>query len=415
MQNNPSWGREKIAHYMVEHFQCCADSGKPYTYAGLITLYRSILDKGIVMKPSNTVADQSNDDLYFEYEGQAKIRNVEEAIIFSKADLSIWEVDRQLFNSWETTLNTDKGIKQVTNVQVKLWFKKKKYTLDQFKADMMKEFSKIRIPKVAPKKQKEGYLLEIDMFDSHIGKLAIEEETGDPYNLKIAEERHFKALSSILDKTKGEKIEKILFPIGNDWLHIDNMNHMTTGGTKQDVDGKWQQVWMAGRRILVESILMLKQIAPVEIPRVPSNHDFENMFYMADLLKVMFEKDKFVTIDNSPKTRKYYKFGKCGIAYTHSNEEKLSLIPLLVLNETRKIWGDVDFIEVHLGHIHTKRDIKFLTADEQTSVTLRFLRSLSSADAWHYKKGYTGNLKGCESFYWDKEHGLVKNFFENIA
>ena len=357
-------------------------------------------------------SDSKEDELFIEITGQHPIKNIDDAIKHSKVDLDKWEIERHIFNSWETSMNTDKGVRQVTNIQVKLWFRLKRYSLEEFRNDLLKAVNSAKLQTPVYKKQSSGVLLEIDIFDSHIGKLSVQSETGENYNMKIAEERHFTALEKLLNNCT-DKVEKILYPIGNDWLHIDDMKNMTTGGTAQDVSARWHEIWIAGRRILIESILRLRQIAPVEVIRVPANHDFENMFYMGDLLQCYFDKDKHVNVDNSPKTRKYYTYGKNGICFTHGNEEKASDLPLIVMRETQKEWGHVEFIEIHTGHFHGLKNTKYLSANEQTGITTRALRSLSSTDAWHYKKGYVKNLKGCEAFVWDKDHGLVNNLFVN--
>lgn len=260
-----------------------------------------------------------------------------------------------------------------------------------------------------------GKLLEIDIFDPHFGKLAWGKETGEDYDIDIAEERYMTALSSLLQKASAfEKIDKILFPIGNDLMHTDTVTKTTTAGTPQDVDTRWQKMWLKTRAAVMRGIVMATEVAPVDIVIVPSNHDFQSIFYLGDLLECYYEKNKNITVDNQPKARKYYRYGKCGIGFTHGNEENIKELPMILLRENQKEWSHVEYMEWHIGHWHKKKQLQFVTADDNKGITLRYLRSLSGADAWHYIKGYIGSIKGAESFIWDKEYGITANFMHNL-
>ena len=89
------------------------------------------------------------------------------------------------------------------------------------------------------KKDINSHLLVINPADIHIGKYSNDNETGDGYDIDTAVERVIEGINGILWKTKSFNIDKILFCLGNDILHIDNVYNTTTKGTSQDVDGKW--------------------------------------------------------------------------------------------------------------------------------------------------------------------------------
>lgn len=287
----------------------------------------------------------------------------------------------------------------------------------EFKNDLIAEIKSIShfVPLKKVNQKQGGKLLEIDIFDPHFGKLAWGKETGEDYDIDIAEERYMTALSSLLQKASAtERIEKILFPIGNDLMHTDTITKTTTAGTPQDVDTRWQKMWLRTRSAIMRGITMATEVAPVEIVIVPSNHDFQTIFYLGDLLECYYEKNKNISVDNSPKTRKYYRFGKCGIGFTHGNEENHKDLAMIMLREMQKDWAHVEFMEWHLGHFHKQMQMQYKHTDDYKGVTMRLLRSLSAADAWHYLKGYIGTIKGAESFMWDKDYGLVNHAMHNL-
>jgi hypothetical protein len=364
--------------------------------------------------------DEQEDTALFAYKGDANIKNLNDAIKFSKVDLDVWEIERHTFNTWTTTLKDNKNKPvQKWNVQVKVWFKKKTTTITQkfkdLQDDFILELKKIR--PVAPyrfQKFKEEIALELDIFDPHFGKLAWREETGEDYDLKITEDRYDKAIADLLSKVKGFNISRIIYPIGNDYFHYDNLNGTTTSGTSQNIDGRWQKMWRVGRHVALRTIKKLSLIAPVDVIIVPSNHDFETIYKFGDLLECYFEKDKNINVDNKPTSRKYYKWGKCGLGYTHGNEEKHTDLPLLMMREMQKHWSNVEFMEWHCGHFHKSKKMNFVEMDEYKGIVVRFLKSLSGTDAWHAKRGYTKGIKGAECFLWHKDQGLIGNFSTNI-
>ena len=113
-------------------------------------------------------------------------------------------------------------------------------SFDEMRAKFITEMSEYSpaYKKVKRKDITDKHLLVIDIADLHIGKLADKSETGDSYNSDIGVKRALEGVNGILSKAKGFPIDKILFIIGNDVLHIDNANKSTSAGTTQDVDGK---------------------------------------------------------------------------------------------------------------------------------------------------------------------------------
>ena len=355
--------------------------------------------------------DVSDNSATFEYKGTQRITNLQEALTFSKVDLNEWEVERHVFNSWEVTMKgkTDNVITS-TNYQVKIWFRRPQKSLQVFKSELLDSIKAISPAiKTYSHHKSDGVLLEIDIFDPHFGKLAWEPETGEDYDLAIAEERYFNAVYDLLEKASNYKIKKILYPIGNDFFHYDNLQITTTGGTRQDSDSRWQKMFRKGSEVAIKTADILSKVAPVDILHCPSNHDEQTGFYLAEVMGAYFRNNTNVHVDNSVKVRKYYRFGKCGIGFAHGHNEKHADLPLIMMRETQKEWHDVEFREWHLGHYHTKRNVKYLAFDSHKGIEVRILRSLSAPDAWHYAKGYVQGLKGAEAFIWDAEHGNIAN------
>lgn len=251
------------------------------------------------------------------------------------------------------------------------------------------------------------HLLVINPADIHIGKYAKELETGNGYDCETAVERVLEGIQGLLEKSAGFGIEKVLFCIGNDILHIDNVYNQTTAGTRQDVDGKWWEHFEIALMLYVKCIEMLRQIAPVDVLHSMSNHDYQSGFHLAHALKSWFRKDDDVDFDISVAHRKYYQYGNNLIGLEHGDGAKMVNLPLLMAQEQPKMWAETKYRYFYLHHLHHKVKHKWLDAKDYVGVTVEYLRSPSGTDSWHSRKGFTGVPKAVEGFLHEKNSGQV--------
>ena len=251
------------------------------------------------------------------------------------------------------------------------------------------------------------HLLVINPADIHIGKLAVEIETKDEYNTNIACKRVINGIVGIIQKAQGFSINKILFCIGNDVLHIDNVYNTTTAGTPQDANGKWWQHFEIALELYVRCVELLRTIAKVDIIHCMSNHDYQSGFHLAHALKSWFRNTEDVKFDISVNHRKYYKYGKNLIGLEHGDGAKMDNLPLLMAQEKPKEWAVTNYRYWYLHHIHHKVKHKWRDAKDFIGVTVEYLRSPSGTDSWHNRKGFTGVPKAVEGFIHHKENGQI--------
>ncbi len=260
-------------------------------------------------------------------------------------------------------------------------------------------------PKI--QRTKGNHLLVINPADVHIGKLAVALETGDEYNTKIATERVLEGITGLIAKSKGFSIERVLFCIGNDILHIDNVYNTTTAGTPQDANGKWWQHFELALDVYVKCVEILRQIAPVDVIHSMSNHDYQSGFHLAHALKSWFRNTKDVTFDISVAHRKYYKYGTNLIGLEHGDGAKMSNLPLLMAQERSVEWSETKYRYWYLHHLHHKVKHKWLDAKDYIGVTVEYMRSPSGTDSWHNRKGFTGVQKAVEGFIHERNSGQI--------
>lgn len=352
-------------------------------------------------------------------EESERILTVNDLLEAHSISMDEWDISKQYVNSWENVSKNSDGDPVVTPLyQVKVVLDKKQSVedLQNIRNEFIDDLKKIspNIKQYKYKKDKSSKLLQLNLFDLHLGKVAWFDEVGYDYNLDIAEKIFNDSISYFCNLSQNFSIDKILLPIGNDFFNSDTSHpiNSTTAGTPQEESNRWQEVFRRGRILIVNNVNKLSKIAPVHIVMVPGNHDYERNFFLGDSLEGWFHNNKNVYVDNRPNPRKYFKYESVLIGFTHGNNEKIQNLPLIMAQESKE-WSDSKWREFHIGHWHGKKDIKYLSTDEYNGVRVRYMGSLSATDSWHHKKGYIGNNKTAEAFVWDKVDGLVANFYYN--
>ena len=349
----------------------------------------------------------------------SQVRTVDEALAKAEIDLNIWEVEKAVINSWPTVIkNATKRPEQIMNWQVKVTLRRRapRFVQDGIKC-LLSDFAKAR-PKIRAQKRKtttDSHLLELSLFDAHFGKLCWGEETGQSYDLKIAEKVFTEAVQRLLSRVPDCNFDRIVLPIGNDFFQANNWVSTTAKGTLVDsVDDRMQRVFRVGAAALTKTILLCSERCPVEVLWVPGNHDPETSWYLVEWLSAYFRKDANIKFDAGPSPRKYIEFGCNLIGFTHGNEEKHADLPLIMATEHPR-WSALPCREIHVGHFHKKRETSFLSTDEHNGVRVRVLPSLSGTDAWHFRKGYVSNRRAAEAHVWSAAEGHVGYFSSNVV
>lgn len=349
-----------------------------------------------------------------------EIRTLEELITNCKIDTTIWKIDKYIQNYWGNEGNP--------HWQVKAFLSKKTIDTDPQlqKEFLLKEIMKaanIRnktMPKWASNYHKKAtQLLEISIPDLHIGKLGWAPESGEDYDIDIALGRYRESVKKLLSRVNISNVERILLPIGNDLIQVDNETGTTTAGTAVDIDGRFPKMVRAAKALLIETIDELKMVAPVDVIIVRGNHDYQTTFMLGEILDAWYHGDDAVNVDNTPRSRKYYQYGSVGIQYTHGDKEKHADLGGLFAHEQPHLWAATEFRFCKLGHNHkTKKTNKptfqdVVTKDTYTGFQVEILPSLSGPDEWHSVNGYVG-LKQAKAFLYDKEEGEIGEFTTTV-
>lgn len=357
------------------------------------------------------VHSQNGDNLNITINTEYEIKTLDALLKACEVDTTKWKVLSWQSKKWDVG---GKNKKQLFSVSAKFEAINLENSLELQKDLLLKElFNK------APKTQKTTYsvakelikdnLLELALFDVHFGKLAHFDEVGEDYDLKIACKRYKEAIKSLISRVNVDSVERILLPVGQDLINIDNLTGTTTGGTPQDTDSRFHKIVKVVKTVLIETIDELVTIAPVDVIITVGNHDEQTTFMIGEMLDAYYHNSADVNIFNCATLRKYYEYGVNSIMFTHGNREKFQELGMIFAAENPKLWAKTEQRFIQMGHFHHNKKVTTLHAQEFQGFQIQILPSLSGSDAWHKGKGYQ-SMKQAKAFLFNKKDGIIGEF-----
>ncbi len=252
-----------------------------------------------------------------------------------------------------------------------------------------------------PVAAKSQLLCTIPMGDPHFGMYAYAAETGDDFDLKIADRITRGAVDRLIDAAP-EADTCIIENLG-DFFHADDSKNRTPqSGHALDVDTRYALVVQVGLKALVYCINRAREKFPNVIYRGnPGNHDPHAALMLSLCLSAYFDGVEGVTIDLSPAAYWYCRGGKVLLGTCHGDGAKHGDLPLLMATDVPEDWGASKFRHWHVGHVH------HWTGKEHPGCVVETFRTLAGRDAWHAGKGYRAG-RDMHLIVYHKEFGEVE-------
>jgi hypothetical protein len=401
---------------------------KPLRKYPLATLFKEVEASAVAAKSKEvpeavTVKPEGNEGLYVECDSKGKVRTVEDAIKKAGVDMTRWDVKDFLVNSWEMGAVIDGKMLSHPLWQVKVWFKAKRgWNPTEFR-NLLVEDLRTLAPAYTPvvySPTRGTVLAGMFIFDSHFGKLAWRPESGADYDLSICRDRYMAAGRDLYSRAAREGIDRYLYVVGQDFFHTDQGRHMmTTAGTLQDCDGRWQKAFRVGTQCSVTLTEEMAQIAPVTILVVPGNHDAEKSFCLGDLLAARFHKSPNVEVINNPSVFSYYRYGVNLLGFVHGdtmNKTKRAQLPATMATDCPEDWAETYCREWMLGHRHVEEaEIwHYISTEAVREVAVRTCPSLSGTDAWHRHNNYKSVISA-ECHLYHKANGRCGSVVHQVC
>jgi hypothetical protein len=143
------------------------------------------------------------------------------------------------------------------------------------------------------------FLNQYTVTDLHFGSLSWREETGDDYDLKLAERLLIDWFTMAI-RTAPDAAVGVLAQLG-DLLHFDGLEAATPASRHVlDADSRFQKIVRVVIRTMRRVILMLlEKHAHVHIIMADANHDPASGAWLREMFAVFYEGEPRVTVERS--------------------------------------------------------------------------------------------------------------------
>jgi len=336
-------------------------------------------------------------------------------------------------NQWKTILeNRNTGINdvaKVSNVEKEnipyYWDKTKRYSTivhnplyvkkdekekqERFKAFL--EGLKDEVDSVAPIKRESAgnhnLCNQYTLTDYHLGMMSWAEETGDDWDLKIAEETLTKFFMVAIENSP--KADECIFAQIGDFLHWDGLDAVTPMSKHVlDADTRFTKLVRVAIRIIRRIITMLlKKYKVVRVIMAEGNHDTASSVWMREMLSAFYENEPRLIVDTNPDPYYCVVFGDNALFYHHGHKRKINGLDSVFVGKFKKEFGGSKFAYGHLGHFHHTHKI------ESNLMILEQHRTLASKDAYASRGGYLSG-RDAKVITYHKKYGEVARQTINI-
>lgn len=338
---------------------------------------------------------------------------VEEIMKECKLDKNLWIPQYYKPNTWEGFYKIGKdgegGHKKVRFIQSKCVFKR---IMTEEQQDAILRWTKEHVtplprPKVHPKKKKEGYMVSWGLWDAHIGSYGWNDEVGTDWDVNMACKRIYNSVDDMVDELNVYPIEKIIMPIGNDFMHFDSVRHTTAYGEHYlDTDTRYAKVYLSGLNCLSYLIDRALEICDdIELLYIPGNHDVTSSFNLTVALAQRYRFDNRIKVDLSMNPRKYRLHGGTLLGFDHGSTQGANPNQLLLAfsTEAQKYWTRSTYREIQVGDKHQRWEKVYEGVIPTNGVLIRRNPSLCNIDSWHHRKALVGEpMKSVEAWRYDR-------------
>ena len=266
-----------------------------------------------------------------------------------------------------------------------------------------------RAKPVKPGKNHLSHLMAVyPIGDAHIGMRAWAPETGQDWDLNIAERVQCGSMAALVDM--APPAEKAVIVNLGDWFHADNMEGVTSrSGHILDVDGRYAKMIRVGIKVMRQCIeSALRKHATVRVLNVIGNHDDTGAIWLSIALSHIYAGEPRVEIDSSPSPFLYVEYGKVLIGAHHGHSCKPDRLPGVMASDMAQAWGRTEYRAWLIGHVHHQ------SVKEYAGVTVESFNTLAAKDAYAHWGGYRAQ-QNMKCIVYHAQYGEVARHVVNPA
>lgn len=267
------------------------------------------------------------------------------------------------------------------------------------------EGMKSEITPVAPAKatraKRDDKLLNLyTVSDFHLGMLAWADESGDDWDIKIAEDLFSRWFDAAFQKAPdaGTGVINLL----GDFAHFDSLDAVTPESRHVlDADTRYQKLVRYMIRMVRRVVDMaLVKHKNVRLLIVQGNHDPVGSVWLAEMFTVLYSNDSRVIVDTSPDVYKMVQHGKTTLFFHHGHKARFDAIEPVMIAKFRKAFGESVYSYAHVGHLHHQKIV------ESRNMIVEQHRTLAAKDAYASRGGWMSG-RSANVITYSAEYGEV--------
>lgn len=264
---------------------------------------------------------------------------------------------------------------------------------------------KSEITPVAPVKavraKRDDKLLNLyTVSDFHLGMLAWADESGDDWDMKIAEDLFSRWFDAAFQKAPdaGTGVVNLL----GDFAHFDSLVAVTpASGHALDADTRYQKLVRYMIRMVRRVVDMaLVKHKNVRLLIVQGNHDESGMIWLAEMFSTLYGNEPRVFVDTSPDVYKMVQHGKTTLFFHHGHKARFDAIEPVMIAKFRKAFGESVYSYAHVGHLHHQKIV------ESRNMIVEQHRTLAAKDAYASRGGWMSG-RSANVITYSAEYGEV--------
>lgn len=226
------------------------------------------------------------------------------------------------------------------------------------------------------------------LTDSHVGMLSWGEETGEDWDLKIAEATLIGCFEAMVMNSPSAAVG-FVNQLG-DYLHYDSAISPVTPTNQHplDADGRMPKMVRTAIRVLRRVVdLALQKHDKVVMLLAEGNHDIAGSVWLRAMFSALYESEPRVMVIDSETPYYAYQHGQTMLAFHHGHLKKHDQLPLLFASQFPKMWGETSKRYCHIGHKH------HVDEKEHSGMTVFQHPTLAARDSYASRGGWHANRK----------------------
>lgn len=257
------------------------------------------------------------------------------------------------------------------------------------------------VPVKATRAKRDDKLLNLyTVSDFHLGMLAWADESGDDWDMKIAEDLFSRWFDAAFQKAPdaGTGVINLL----GDLAHFDSLDAVTpASGHILDADTRYQKLVRYMIRMVRRVVDMaLVKHKNVRLLIVQGNHDESGMIWLAEMFSTLYDNEPRVLVDTSPDVYKMVQHGKTTLFFHHGHKARFDAIEPVMIAKFRKAFGESVYSYAHVGHLHHQKII------ESRNMIVEQHRTLAAKDAYASRGGWMSG-RSANVITYSAEYGEV--------